>query len=112
MNALIYIYTATNGEIREIKSYQEVLALTRLIPETVHIYPKALERRVKAIARQLLTPKIKQRIIEQGEQSPSLSFWRAAHEPCAAKFSLYTLPAILSIANLNKFIKVGIPKFV
>lgn len=63
MNALTYIYTATNGKTREIKSYQEVLALVnsqgghykavcRPIPEKVCIYPKALERRVKAIARQ------------------------------------------------------------
>lgn len=85
MNALIYIYTATNGETREIKSYQEVLALvnsqggrfkavTRLIPERVYIYPKALERRAKAIARQPTLLKTEQRIIEQGEQSPSLSF--------------------------------------
>lgn len=63
MNALIYIYTATNGETREIKSYQEVITLVnskgghykavcRPIPEKVCIFPKALERRVSASARQ------------------------------------------------------------
>ena len=62
MNALVYIYTATNGETREIKSYEEVQNLVSTrgghykatctpIPQKVSISPKQMARRVKAVAR-------------------------------------------------------------